>query len=239
MIRWMAEITKEQDAPEHIIGGQIWHIDRRINIDKIRNLLNIVGKIDIKYISDDEARLAHMTTLRNECVRRQDNTNLIRVMIENYNNNEEMVKQWINEIAEVNRQPKESEIEEWAIKLLDILRHCSSRNKALYLKRSLHFNKDMSIESINNMIQYLANSEALQNKWDEELDKYKLLPNYPSIKRNFILCDTEITTKDGNIIYYNAYTACQHNNIPCDECLLSGTRNLRRRKEFISNLFCR
>ena len=44
MIRWMSEITKEQDAPDHIIGGQIWHIDRKVNIDKIRNLLNIVGE---------------------------------------------------------------------------------------------------------------------------------------------------------------------------------------------------
>ena len=180
-----------------------------------------------------------MTALRNECIKLQDDTNLIRIMIDNYNNNEEIIKQWINEIAEVRRQPKEDEIEEWAIKLLDILRYCSSRNKALYLKRSLHFSKDLSIKSINQMIQYLANSETLQNKWDAELDKYKLLPNYPSTKRNFLLCDTEISTTNGDIIYYNAYTACQHNNTPCDICLLSGTRNLRRRKEFIANLFCR
>ena len=43
MIKWMSEVTKELNDPDHIIGGQIWHIDRRINIDKIRNLLNIVG----------------------------------------------------------------------------------------------------------------------------------------------------------------------------------------------------
>jgi len=160
-------------------------------------------------------------------------------MVQNYNNNDEEIKQWINEIAEISRQPKEDEIEEWAIKLLDTLRYCSSQNKALYLKRSLHFNKDISIKSINKMIQFLSNSEALQNKWDAELDKYKLLPNLPSTKRNFIFCDTEISTKNGDIIYYNAYTACQHDDTPCDACLLSGTRNLRRRKEFISNLFCR
>jgi len=44
MIRWMTEITKDQDVPEHIIGGQVWHIDGKVNIDKIKNLLNIVGK---------------------------------------------------------------------------------------------------------------------------------------------------------------------------------------------------
>lgn len=49
MIKWMSEITKEQDAPEHIIEGQIWHVDRKINIDKIKNLLNIVGKFLYSY----------------------------------------------------------------------------------------------------------------------------------------------------------------------------------------------
>ena len=44
MIKWMSEVTREQNDPNHIIGGQIWYIDRKINIDKIRNLLNIVGK---------------------------------------------------------------------------------------------------------------------------------------------------------------------------------------------------
>ena len=180
-----------------------------------------------------------MTTLRNECFKRRDEENLIRVMTENYNNNDEPVKQWINEIAEVRRQPEEDEIEEWAIKLLDVLRYCSSRNKALYLRRSQHFNKDLAIKSINRMIQFMSNSEALQNKWDAELNKYKLLPNYPSTKRNFILYDAEISTKEGNMIYYNAYTACQHENTPCDTCLIHGIKNLQRRKEFISNLFCR
>lgn len=180
-----------------------------------------------------------MTTLRNECFKRHDDANLIKVMTENYNNNDEMIKQWINEIAEVNRQPSEDEIETWAIKLLDVLRYCSARNKALYLKRSMHFNKDLAIKSINRMIQLLANSEALQNKWDAELDKYKLLPNFPTTKRNFTLYDAEISTKDGNTIYYNAYTACQHDSTPCDTCLIYGIKNLQQRKEFITNLFCR
>lgn len=180
-----------------------------------------------------------MTAMRNESFELHDNTNLISVSVENYNNNEEEIKQWINEIAEVGKRPQEEEIEEWAIKLLDILRYCSSNAKALYLRRNTHFNKDLAIKSINKMIQHLSNSEALQNKWNLELEKYKLLPNYPVAKQNFILFDTEISTKEGDIIYYNAYTACQHSTAPCDDCLLSGTKNLRNRKEFISNLFCR
>ena len=180
-----------------------------------------------------------MTAMRNESVELHDNTNLIRVAAMNYNNNDEKIKQWINEIAEVRVQPQEKEIEEWAIKLLDVLRFCSSNNKTLYLKRSVHFGKDLAIRSINRMIQHLANSKTLQNKWDQELDRYKLLPNYPATRQNFVLFDAEISTKNGDIIYYNAYTACQHDNTPCDGCVLSGAKNLRKRKEFISNLFCR
>ena len=180
-----------------------------------------------------------MTALRNESVSRHDNTNMINIFMRNYNNNEEEIKQWINDIAEINKPPEEEVIEEWAIKLLDILRYCSTEGKTIYLKRSQHFNKDQAIKSINKMIQYLANSEMLQNKWDKELDKYKLLPNHPLTKENFALFDTEITTKEGDVIYYNAYTACQHMRDPCNDCLLSGTRNLRGRKEFITNLFCK
>ena len=180
-----------------------------------------------------------MTAIRNECVSRRDNTNLINIFMRNYNNNEGEIKQWINDIAEINKPPEEENIEEWAIKLLDVLRYCSTECKAIYLKRSQHFNKDLAIKSINKMIQHLANSKTLQDKWDKELDKYKLLPNHPITKENLVLFDAEITTKEGDVIYYNAYTACQHIRSPCDTCLLSGTRNLRERKNFIMNLFCR
>jgi len=237
----MSEITKEQDDPDHIIGGQIWYINKKINIDKIRNLLNIVGKLS-KQISDESRKMinsAHMTAIRNESVSQHDDTNIIQIFMKNYNNNEEEIKQWINDIAEINKPPKDDVIEEWAIKLLDTLRYCSTECKAIYLKRSQHFNKDQAIKSINKMIQYLANSKMLQNKWDKELEKYKLLPNHPMEKENFILFDAEITTKEGDVIYYNAYTACQHWRNPCNDCLLSGTRNLRERKRFIMNLFCR
>ena len=88
MIKWMSEITKEQDDPDHIIGGQIWHINKEINLDKIRNLLNIVGKFS-KPISNESRKMtisAHMTAIRNESVSQHDDTNLIQIFMKNYNN---------------------------------------------------------------------------------------------------------------------------------------------------------
>ena len=147
--------------------------------------------------------------------------------------------QTINEIADLSRSPAEEKMESWAIKLLDVLSFCARNNKAIHLMRSRHFNEDLTIKSITRLVQFLANSNTIQKKWDDELDKYKLLPNFPNSKGNFLLCDAEISTKEDDVIYYNAYTACPHANSPRDNCLVSGMKNMRQRKSFITNLFCR
>ena len=180
-----------------------------------------------------------MTTIRKEGIAGRNYANIIQAQVKEYNNNGDEIKQWINDLASINRQPNECDMEKIAIKLLDILHLCASENKAIYLRLSSRSREDRATDSIARTIQFLSNSELLQTKWDEELSKYRLLPNFPNKKGNFFLCDTEISTKNGDTIYYNAYTACSHANEPCDECQLRGFKNMHARKSFIRNLFCK
>ena len=60
MIKWMSEITREQNDPDHIIGGQIWYINKKVNLDKIKNLLNIVGKF-LQPMSDKDENVNFST----------------------------------------------------------------------------------------------------------------------------------------------------------------------------------
>ena len=45
MLRWMADISNSGTGADHIIGGQIWCVKKGLDIGKIRNLLNIIGKL--------------------------------------------------------------------------------------------------------------------------------------------------------------------------------------------------
>ena len=48
MLRWMSDVSNSGTGADHIIGGQIWYVKKGLNIEKIKNLLNIIGKIHTK-----------------------------------------------------------------------------------------------------------------------------------------------------------------------------------------------
>ena len=182
--------------------------------------------------------LAHTTAIRNECYATREQSNLLVIYCRNYNNNGTRIEQLINELAVIGKPPKEEDMEKTAIKLLDVLRFCARENKALHLKHSDHFHEDISIKRITKVAEFVANDEKLRNKWDTELDKHKLLPNFPMVKNNFTFADHEIITKEGDLIYYNAYSACNHPENPCDKCHSYSNTIKRKRVQFIRNLFC-
>ena len=45
MLKRMTEVTNDHEDHGHIIGGQIWLVDKELNLDKIKNVLNIVGNL--------------------------------------------------------------------------------------------------------------------------------------------------------------------------------------------------
>ena len=46
----MVDMKENRYDPHMIVGGQIWLIDKNININRVKNLLNIIGKILSLYI---------------------------------------------------------------------------------------------------------------------------------------------------------------------------------------------
>lgn len=40
----MVDMKENRYDPYMIVGGQIWVVDKNININRVKNLLNIIGK---------------------------------------------------------------------------------------------------------------------------------------------------------------------------------------------------
>ena len=50
----MVDMKENRYDPQMIVGGQIWLVDKNININRVKNLLNIIGKIKSKVLKYDK-----------------------------------------------------------------------------------------------------------------------------------------------------------------------------------------
>ena len=77
----------------------------------------------------------------------------------------------------------------------------------------------------------------------ETLQQGKILPRYPVKLENYQFEDFKIRSYEGDIIYYNTYTACPHNALdkdakPCIDCIMKSKELCAKMKKKLERIFC-
>ena len=223
-----------------LIGGQIWTIDKSININRIKNLINILGKSSNKNSNSTQLFiLAHTTAIRNEAIRY--NYRRINVRRGPCNNNTDDIEKAFLTIDKA-FQTETNEVKE-LMSIVEILWKSASTNMAFNLRRSESSQDDVSIEILIEAIERIAKDEGICKMMKDILAEGKLLPKYPVILENFHFDEFELTSTEGNTIYYNVYSICSHNTLdeivqPCENCILNSMKQRNHMMNMVKRMYC-
>ena len=180
-----------------------------------------------------------MTAIRNEAIRY--NYNRITINRGPQNNN---ISDTEKSFLTIDRAyHKEEEAVKELMCIIEILWKSASTNHAFDMARCENSREDVSIEILISAIERTSQDEKIQQMMKDVLSEGKLLPKYPVKMENFHFDEFELTSTEGNTIYYNVFTVCSHNALndivnPCDNCIYKSMKQREYMLDMIKRMYC-
>ena len=127
--------------------------------------------------------------------------------------------------------------------IIEILWKSASSNTAFKMNRSERHQEDVSIEILLEAIERVSKDPIIKKMMKDILAEGKLLPKYPVKMENYHFDEFELTSTEGNTIYYNVFTVCPHDPFvahvkPCDDCTFKSMKQREHMLEMVKRMYC-